>query len=106
MFAISIDTDDLRRQVDEGVHRRVRELAVELRGDLVELRGRADSYHVKQLAQEAALPALPAGWRLENRIRVGEASAALVPSVPMPLFPLRRIRPGRIVGRPLLVGAG
>ena len=49
--------------------RRVRGLAVEIGGGCVILRGRAASYHVKQLAQQGAQEALPNAI-LENAIVV------------------------------------
>jgi hypothetical protein len=51
--------------------RRVRNLAVEVRpcGSSVILRGKSGSYHVKQLAQEAAGAAVP-GATVENAIVV------------------------------------
>jgi hypothetical protein len=50
--------------------RRVRELAVEVGPDRVTLRGRADSFHVKQLAQHEVREVVPT-LRLENAIVVG-----------------------------------
>lgn len=49
--------------------RRVRDLRIEVRTDRVVLRGRASSFHVKQLALQGALEASP-GARLENAIVV------------------------------------
>ena len=49
--------------------RRVRDLAVEVGRERVVLRGHADSFHVKQLAQAGAREALP-GMFLENAIVV------------------------------------
>jgi len=67
----------LAPRLDEIVHarilartgRRVKELAVELRGELVVLSGWAPSYHVKQLAQHGVQELLPA-VALMNSIRV------------------------------------
>ena len=50
--------------------RRVRELAVEVGPDRITLRGRADSFHVKQLAQHGLREVVPT-LRLENDIVVG-----------------------------------
>jgi hypothetical protein len=50
--------------------RRVRDLAVEVAPDRVTLRGRADSFHVKQLAQHGVREVVPT-LRLENAIVVG-----------------------------------
>jgi hypothetical protein len=49
--------------------RRVRDLAVEVAPERVILRGRVNSFHVKQLAQAGACEALP-GLILENAIEV------------------------------------
>lgn len=49
--------------------RRVRDLRVEVRNDRVVLRGRASSFHVKQLALHGAREATPEA-RLENAIVV------------------------------------
>lgn len=48
---------------------RVRGLAVEVRADGVTLRGRAGSFHVKQLAQQGVREVVPL-LRLENAIVV------------------------------------
>lgn len=56
-------------QVANRTGRRVRELCVEVRPGRIVLRGRAASFHIKQLAQEGALQALP-DVRLENAIIV------------------------------------
>ena len=50
--------------------RRVQDLTVEISVNRVVLRGRAASYHVKQLAQHGAREALPSAARLENAITV------------------------------------
>jgi hypothetical protein len=65
--------DVVVQRVQVWTGRRVRDLRVELadgEGRRVTLRGRADSYHVKQLAQHAAREALPDA-RVENAIVVG-----------------------------------
>lgn len=49
--------------------RRVRDLAVEVGADRVTLRGRADSFHVKQLALHGAREVVPT-LRLDNAIVV------------------------------------
>ena len=63
-------TEVVTRRVAERTGRRVRHLVVEVTtgGDVV-LRGRADSFHVKQLAQQGAREALPDA-RLQNAIVV------------------------------------
>ena len=50
--------------------RRVRDLVVEVAPDRVTLRGRADSFHVKQLAQHGVREVVP-DLRLDNAIVVG-----------------------------------
>lgn len=50
--------------------RRVRDLVVEVAPDRVTLRGRAASFHVKQLAQHGVREVVP-DLRLENAIVVG-----------------------------------
>lgn len=65
-------TDAVTKRVAERTGRRVRNLTVEIHltgGSRVILRGRAASYHVKQLAQQAVCEALPEA-RLENAIVV------------------------------------
>jgi hypothetical protein len=59
------------KRVTDRTGRRVRNLVVELTtgGEGVVLRGRADSFHVKQLAQQAARETLPHA-HLENAIVV------------------------------------
>lgn len=59
------------QRVADRTGRRVRNLEVEIAtgGDRVVLRGRAGSYHVKQLAQQGVREALPDA-RLENAIVV------------------------------------
>lgn len=61
----------LTQRVLERCGRRVRNLVVEvaLTGDAVTLRGRASSFHVKQLAQQGVRDALPAAM-LDNAIVV------------------------------------
>ena len=61
----------VRQRVIERTGRRVRNLVVEIAGsgDAVVIRGRAASFHVKQLAQHGVRDALPTA-RLENAIVV------------------------------------
>ncbi len=47
------------QRVTNWTGRRVRNLAVEIGGDRVVIRGQTSSYHVKQLAQHGAQEALP-----------------------------------------------
>jgi hypothetical protein len=61
--------DIITRRVADRTGRRVRNLAVEVGVERVILRGLADSFHVKQLAQAGAREALP-GAILENAIVV------------------------------------
>ena len=59
------------QRVADRTGRRVRNLEIEVgaAGDRVVIRGRANSFHVKQLAQQGAREALPHA-RLENAIVV------------------------------------
>jgi hypothetical protein len=67
-------TFPLAQELEEQVHLRtnrgVRNLSIELRPGRVVLRGQADSYYVKQLAQHELLGTLPAEVRVENVITV------------------------------------
>ena len=63
--------DDLERQVLSRTGRRVRDLAVELKPECIVLRGVAQSYYVKQLAQHGVRDVMP-HVRLENAIVVGK----------------------------------
>jgi hypothetical protein len=49
----------IAQQVEQHTGRRVRNLSVEVIGDEVVLRGRANSFHVKQLAQHGVRAVLP-----------------------------------------------
>ena len=64
----------MQQQIERHVHcrtgRRVRNLSVELQPHGVVLRGLADSYYVKQLAQQGVLDLLPE-VHLQNAIAVG-----------------------------------
>jgi hypothetical protein len=62
----------LERTVLERTGRRVRDLIIELSPDRVVLRGRATTYHVKQLAQQAVRDVLPK-LLLENAIVVEDS---------------------------------
>jgi len=62
-------TDTVLQRVANRTGRRVRDLAVEVRGGRVVLRGRASSFHVKQLAQHGVRELLPDA-HLENAIVV------------------------------------
>lgn len=62
-------SDVLIQQISHRTGRRVRELAVEVRAGQVVLRGRARSFHVKQLAQHGVREMLP-DVQLENAIVV------------------------------------
>jgi hypothetical protein len=63
-------SDLVLQSVTTRTGRRVRDLAVEVSPDRVTLRGRADSFHVKQLALHGAREVVPT-LRLENAIVVG-----------------------------------
>lgn len=60
---------ELEQKVQVSTGRRIRDLDIELRPEQVILRGRAVSYHVKQLAQHSVRELLP-DVRLENAIIV------------------------------------
>jgi hypothetical protein len=60
---------ELEDRVQSRTGRRVRNLAIELCPERVVLRGHAESYHVKQLAQHGIRDLLPQ-VRLENAIVV------------------------------------
>ncbi len=64
---------ELEQQVRQRTGRRIRDLAIEVRAEEVVLRGRAESYHLKQLAQEGIYEVLPR-IRLENAIVVEAAN--------------------------------
>ena len=67
------ETPQLRYELERHVHvrtsRRVRDLAIELSPERVVVRGRANTYYVKQLAQHGIRDLLPQ-VRLENAIIV------------------------------------
>ena len=63
---------DLERSIRARTGRRIRELHIEVRPSRVVLRGRAASYHLKQLAQHAVRDVLP-HVSLENAIVVESA---------------------------------
>ena len=62
--------DLVLHSVSARTGRRVRDLAVEVGADRVTIRGRADSFHVKQLALHGAREVVPT-LRLDNAIVVG-----------------------------------
>lgn len=62
-------TEIILQRVVNRTGRRVYNLAVEIGGDRVILRGRVNSYHIKQLALTAAREALPNGC-IDNAIVV------------------------------------
>ena len=97
MNALPLKPFELTHFVDRQSHRRVRGLAVEVRPGRIVLRGRAESFHVKQLAQHELLRRLPKGVRLENLIAVGHR---------MPTAEVwRQMRPTLGFDRPLVVTA-
>ena len=59
----------IAQRIVDRTGRRVRDLSIEVAAERVVLRGLADSFHVKQLAQAGAREALP-GATLENAIVV------------------------------------
>lgn len=56
---ILIEMSELKKLVEARTHRRIRDLAVEVQNNNVVLKGRAGSYHLKQLAQHGILDVLP-----------------------------------------------
>lgn len=60
---------ELEKLVEQRTHRRIRDLHIEVADDSVVLKGRAKSYHVKQLAQHGILDVMPK-VRLVNAIEV------------------------------------
>lgn len=68
-IAPPILVENVLRRIENRTGRRVQNLTVEVCSGWIVLRGRAASYHVKQLAQQGAQEALPA-VRLENAITV------------------------------------
>ena len=63
---------ELEQRVSLRTGRRVRNLAVELGPERIVLRGQAQTYHIKQLAQHGVRDLLP-NVRLENVIVVTSA---------------------------------
>jgi len=59
----------IERAVQRETRHQIRDLAVEVNRDGVQLRGHCATYYCKQLAQHAAM-ALPGGHRLTNSIEV------------------------------------
>lgn len=62
--------ESIERQIQQKVCGRIYNLQVDCLGDTVVLQGRCRTYHVKQLAHEAALDAVESSTRLENLISV------------------------------------
>lgn len=73
-IATSIDPREMIDRVEARIIRRtggqVRDLYVELVGERIVLRGRSRTYHIKQLAQEAALDETGSWPPLVNEIEV------------------------------------
>ena len=61
---------ELEEQVLARTNRGVRNLSIEFRPGRVLMRGQANSYYVKQLAQHELMGALPSDLRVENTITV------------------------------------
>jgi hypothetical protein len=59
----------IKRAIRRETGRRIQNLAVELQGDALLLRGRCASFHCKQVAQQAAMSFL-SGNSLVNQIEV------------------------------------
>lgn len=60
---------EITRLIEERTHQRLKNLTVEVDRDAVVLRGRAHSFHIKQLAQHGVMDLLP-GVRVLNAIEV------------------------------------
>jgi hypothetical protein len=75
---VTFSSPHLHQQLEQRVlartGRRVRNLAIELTAERIVLRGHADTYYIKQLAQHGVRDLLPQ-VRLENAIVVGECFA-------------------------------
>ncbi len=70
MMDTRIEPGELKRLVEERTHRRIQDLAVEMKnGGMILLKGRVGSYHLKQLAQHGILDVLP-NVHLVNAIEV------------------------------------
>lgn len=67
---VSPDLSGIERGIVSRTFGRVRDLQVELAGQVVVLRGKVANYYTKQLAQHGALDLLD-GHRLVNEIVVG-----------------------------------
>lgn len=63
---------ELEQLVQDSTSRRIRGLSIELRPGRVVLRGQANSYYIKQLAQHGLCNALPRTVRVENAIVVSK----------------------------------
>jgi hypothetical protein len=70
---------ELEQAILRRTGRRIRDLDIEIHADVVHLRGRTSSYHLKQQAQHGVRDLLPDAL-LENQIEVG--SIELLPRPP------------------------
>jgi hypothetical protein len=71
MSALPKSLDELlTEKIHDRTGRRVRNLAVEMTGEIVVLHGKASSFHVKQLAQSGVRDVLPRA-AVRNAIVVG-----------------------------------
>ena len=99
MFATrKVDPTEVVSFIDAHTIGRVRDLAVEVWPGRVILRGWADSYYVKQLAQHHLRQHLPADLALDNLIEVGPASLT---DTPRPSKTLRNFRKPLTVSIPV-----
>ena len=69
MKDLKLEPTELKKLVEARTHRRIRDLAVEMRDGALVLKGHAGSYHLKQLAQHGILDVLP-HIHLTNAIEV------------------------------------
>ena len=70
---LRVDNGSVRQDLERHIHlrtgRRIRNLIVEMQDERIVLHGLADSYYIKQLAQEGVLGLIPDA-RLHNAISV------------------------------------
>jgi hypothetical protein len=69
MNHMKFEPTELKKLVEARTHRRIRGLAVEMQDGALVLKGKAGSYHLKQLAQHGIMDVLP-HVRLTNAIEV------------------------------------
>jgi len=70
----------IERHIAQRTFGRLRQLAIEVSGDRVTVRGRAPSYYVKQLAIQACLEATEAGPPPRLDVDITVAAEGLLPA--------------------------